>query len=709
VIDLERRDPAPRAERLDDARPSRARRWATAVAVGWAILFVAEVVLIVAPVADGPGRTPADLLFAVATATFAIAGIAIMRRLPENRIAWILVAIGVGWTGGEVLGYVSDIAIARGWAGGAALSAVSASLWLPPIMLMGTSLLLRFPDGELPSSRWRPVERLALIAGVISLLAITLLPGPMTEAGHPELRNPLGIDSLEPVIDMATALIVVLPLLIVASAVSLVLRFRRSRGVERLQLKWLVAAGAIVAVLYLVAMISSIQVNWLMDDTPGWAYALQVISLGSFVLIPAAIGIAVLRYRLYGIDVVINKALVYGSLAAFITVAYAAIVVGAGHLLGRTRDVGLSVAATALVAVAFQPVKDRVQRLANRLVYGRRAAPYEVLANVSSRMTGAFETEDVLPRLARLLVDGTGASRVEVWLRVGDRLRLAAESPHRDAVARALTLERGELPAIPDASFVAVVRDEGELFGAIALRKSPGDPVTPPEQALTEDVGRQAALLLRNARLIEELRASRERIVAAQDDERRRLERDIHDGAQQQLVTLSLSTRLVQSELGSEAPAALTDLLDRAIEESKQALAELRELARGIHPRILTERGLPAAIRSLAERAPVPVAVDADGDGRLPEAIEATAYFAVSEALQNVAKYANATGVEIRAARENGSLVVHVSDDGVGGADASRGSGLRGLLDRIDAVGGRLELDSPPGRGTRLTVVLPAA
>jgi signal transduction histidine kinase len=240
------------------------------------------------------------------------------------------------------------------------------------------------------------------------------------------------------------------------------------------------------------------------------------------------------------------------------------------------------------------------------------------------------------------------------------------------------------------------------------VRKAPGDPLTPPERELTEDVARQAALLLRNVRLVEELRASRERIVAAQDDERRRLERDIHDGAQQQLVTLSLATRLAQSELPEDAPAALNDLLERAIDESKAALAELRELARGIHPRILTERGLPAAIRFLAERSPVPVTVEAETDGRLPEAIEATAYFAVSEALQNVAKYAKASRVTVTSARENGTLLVRVADDGVGGADPAKGSGLRGLVDRIDAVGGRLDVDSPPGEGTRVTVALPA-
>jgi signal transduction histidine kinase len=325
-------------------------------------------------------------------------------------------------------------------------------------------------------------------------------------------------------------------------------------------------------------------------------------------------------------------------------------------------------------------------------------------------MTGTFETEDVLPRLARLLVEGTGATRVEIWLRIGDRLRMTAASPHEageDGTFRDLAVVGGALPDLPLTSFAVPVRDEGELLGAIALRKAPGDPLTPPERALTEDVARQAALLLRNVRLVEELRASRERIVAAQDDERRRLERDIHDGAQQQIVTLSLATRLAQSTIGPDAPR-VSEMLDHAVDELKAALAELRELARGIHPRILTERGLAAAIRFLAERSPVPVVVDVEPNGDLPGPIEATAYFAVSEALTNVAKYANATAVRVTAEHTDRTFVVRVEDDGLGGADPSKGSGLRGLVDRIAAVGGQLVVESPPGEGTRLTVQLPA-
>jgi signal transduction histidine kinase len=715
MIDLEPAPAAaaPHAVVLREADARRARRRVRVAAVAFALLLLAAVTFLVFPReggVGGVGGVAGDFAFLAIEVSFAVAGFAILRKQATNVIGWILVAIAFGWLVGSVLEFYADLALTRDLPGGAIALSVSSPLWAPPVVLMGVVLLLRFPNGELPSPRWRIVEWIALVAVILTFVAVILVPTSMAEFDHPELDNPLGIEALAGVLEVLTAVVVVIPVLIIASAIALVRRYRRSSGVERLQMKWLVAAGAAVALAYLVAMAVSFNVSWLASDTPRWIYVLQAIATYSFVLIPVAIGFAILRYKLYGIDVVINKAFVYGSLAAFITVMYVGIVVGLGHLIGSERSPGLSILATAMVAVAFQPVRTRVQRVANRIVYGKRAAPYDVLSNLSSRMTGSFGTDEVLPRVARLLVDGTGAARVEIWLRVGERLRLAASSPSGDdGMTDLIGVSDTSVPAIPNATTSVPVRDEGELLGVIALRKDAGDAMTPPEQALTADVARQAALLLRNVRLIEELRASRERIVAAQDDERRRLERDIHDGAQQQLVTLSLATRLAESGLGPDAPQPLTDLLERAVDESKQALAELRELARGIHPRILTERGLPAAIRSLAERAPVPVTVEAAEGDRLPEPIEATAYFAVSEALQNIAKYAQASAVEVRTFRENGTLVVRVSDDGVGGADPSKGSGLRGLLDRVDAVGGRLDVHSPDGEGTRVTISLPVA
>jgi signal transduction histidine kinase len=239
------------------------------------------------------------------------------------------------------------------------------------------------------------------------------------------------------------------------------------------------------------------------------------------------------------------------------------------------------------------------------------------------------------------------------------------------------------------------------------VRKSAGEAVTPADQKLLEDLASQAGLVLRNVRLIEELRGSRQRLVTAQDEERRRLERDLHDGAQQRLVAISLALRMAGGLVNPEKEGPLGERLDQASEELSVALSELREFARGVHPAILTERGLVPALQSLAERSTVPTSVDASVDGRLPPAVEATAYFVVSEALANVGKYSQATEVAIQVGAHDGELRVDVADDGVGGADPSQGSGLRGLADRVAAVDGIFEIESPPGRGTRLTVRIP--
>jgi len=241
------------------------------------------------------------------------------------------------------------------------------------------------------------------------------------------------------------------------------------------------------------------------------------------------------------------------------------------------------------------------------------------------------------------------------------------------------------------------------------------DPVLLERPALLTAAGAAARLALENERLqaelraqLVELRASRTRIVSAGDAERRRLERDLHDGAQQRLLSLGLALQLVRAKLGDDANGT-AELLDEADGELRAALDELRELARGIHPAVLTEQGLAAALQSLAERSPVPVALAEVPGQRLPAPAEAAAYFLVSEALANVAKYARASRVRVRVAQADGRVLVDVDDDGVGGADPSRGSGLRGLTDRVHALEGRFELDSPPGRGTHLHAEIPCA
>jgi signal transduction histidine kinase len=251
--------------------------------------------------------------------------------------------------------------------------------------------------------------------------------------------------------------------------------------------------------------------------------------------------------------------------------------------------------------------------------------------------------------------------------------------------------------------------DDGPLAALIH------DPALSEQRALVDGVAAVARLSIENERLhaevkaqLEEVRASRERIVRAADEERRRVERNLHDGAQQRLVSLSLALGMAQAQMAGSSPAVAATLAE-AEAELREAIGELSELARGIHPAILTEAGLAAALESLVEHAPVPVRLHTELSDRLSPLVEATAYFVVAEALTNVAKYAAANSVELRATVAEGWLRLIVADDGVGGADPERGSGLRGLLDRVAALGGRLSIDSALGGGTRLTAEIPCA
>jgi signal transduction histidine kinase len=248
----------------------------------------------------------------------------------------------------------------------------------------------------------------------------------------------------------------------------------------------------------------------------------------------------------------------------------------------------------------------------------------------------------------------------------------------------------------------------GDVWGAVSVSLTVPHVFPPGSEERIGEFTQLVALALANEETREQLAASRARLVEASDAERRRLERNLHDGAQQRLVSLSLSLRLAQARLKSD-PEGAGELLGAAGAELALALEELRELARGIHPAVLTDRGLGPALESLADRAPLPVDLLAIPDDRLPGPVEAAAFYVVAEALTNVAKYADASSVSVSVARANGRAIVEVSDDGKGGADPARGSGLRGLVDRVEALEGRLAVVSPPGAGTRVRAEIPLA
>ncbi len=401
----------------------------------------------------------------------------------------------------------------------------------------------------------------------------------------------------------------------------------------------------------------------------------------------------------------ISKAVQYASLAVFITAVCAGLVAGVGGLAGARHSVLLSAIAAVVVAVAFQPVRQRAGHLANRLVYGQRASPYEILSEFARRI-GVGYADDVLPQMASIVAAGTGAERVVVWLRVGAELRAAAASD--GSAADPLPVDGHEMPGLPDTDFSAPVVYQHELLGAISIRMPRDEPLNPAAEQLVADVASQASLALSNAGLIQDLRASRQRLVAAQDDERRRLERNLHDGAQQDLVALAINLRLAAT-LVDEDTAEAKQILGKLQTDAADALSNLRDLARGIYPPLLADLGLAAALSAQASKSPVPVALEADGIGRLGQDIEAAMYFCCLEALQNAAKYATASQVRIRLMARGGSLCCTVSDDGAGydPSSTAMGSGQRNMADRLAALDGRLEITLCPGKGTIITARLP--
>jgi signal transduction histidine kinase len=622
-----------------------------------------------------------------------------------NAVGWALLAViasAAVFAAADVYAtYAFATAETRLPFGGFAALLETLAFFLALLLLVAIPLL--YPTGR---PRWRWVWRAYVVATSTIILGFAILPGDLSLANGGEVPNPFAIASLEGIVGviLAAAGLTIFSC-VVLSIVALILRYREARGDERQQIRWLAYLGVATVVLFG----TMIAVSAAAGENSGIAQIASDLFFGTVLLgIPAACAVAILKYHLYDLDVVVKKAVVFGLLAAFVTAVYAIVVGGIGALVGSQSNTLLSFAAAALLAIAFQPVRARARRFADRLVYGKRATPYEVLAEFSDRMSETYATEDVLPRMAEILRDGSGATAARVWLRVGAELRpVAASGEAGDASPR--RIDGDALPEIPGEHTVEV-RHQGELLGALSVEMPPSDPMNPAKDKLVRDLAAQAGLVLRNVRLISELRASRQRLVAAQDEERRKLERNLHDGAQQQLVALAVKLRLAE-QLATRDAAKSQEMLSALQTDTQDALENLRDLARGIYPPLLADKGLGAALEGQARKASIPVEISTDGAGRYPQETEAAVYFCCLEALQNVQKYANASRAVVRLAHGDGHLIFEVADDGAGfDPGVTRyGTGLQGMADRLDAIGGTLEVRSRPGDGTTLTGTVPIA
>ncbi len=615
------------------------------------------------------GREPAwdTLIYTVNTLVLAAVGLLVASRRPRNPIGWLVL-------GAAVVSSLADLAqgwALRGWPGADVAETFANTSTIPQAAATVVCFLL-FPSGTLMAPAWRAVGAAGVLGAAVAVPAFVLAP----EAGSyfVDGLNPYAADGPLWWVLYVAAMAVLLGSFVL-SVVALGLRFRRSVGQERQQMKWLALAAGIAAVVMPAGAL-------LWNTVPAVRIAVAVAAM----LMPVAMGAGILRYRLYDIDLAISRTVVYATITVLLTGTYAVVAVTVGAIGGR-GSIWATAVVTLIAGVGARPLRDRLQRVVDRRF---NRSQYEA-------------TERVNTFLEELRAGRAAPEGIEQVLReaVGDpALALGFRLPGSD---RYVHLDGDPMPAGGEHLPIQLY---GEEVGVVAVGSAASRARLP--ELLT--IGGLALEIVRLRvelrRQLDEVAASRARIALAADEERHRIERDLHDGHQQRLVSIGLSLRHAQHALDGTAPSAHA-LIQRAVDEITQSIQDLRELARGLRPAQL-DAGLTPALRELARRAPLPVEVHSS-TARFSAEIEAAVYYTASEGVTNAVKHSGATQVTLHTRCDEGRLVLLVNDNGVGGAAPGMGTGLTGLQDRVTAHGGTLEITSPRGQGTTLTAVFPCA
>jgi signal transduction histidine kinase len=672
--------------------------WIAAIA-GWLAMLATPIIGMLAGHPFAAARSVPQV------GAYLLTGTVVFARQPGNSACRRLLAFGVLEAAGYAIGasysaYLGSHS-APGWA------------WLVILAMQGIDFgsfiavfaaCAAFPDGKYQ----RRYERRAvavLTAAVPALLLVQLTGSARLNQvdfvwqQSVSAANPAAVPALAGPGAAAAVLIQGGVVALLLGAVVLILRYRRFGPAERQQIAWPLYAVALTGCAITVLGATSSATHKL----PDWLqYALYVPVL---LLIPAGLVIGIVRYRLLDIDLVIRRSVVYGTLWLLIAAGYAGLAVAFGVAVGRRVPLDLAIVATILITMVAAPIRRRLERLADRLVFGRRLSGYELISHLGARLEASPEPEDVAYTVAAAVRAGLGAR----WVRV------TLDQPVRIPVASA-----GIDLSAPDDPVLHVPLTQGqEVVGSIDCGPKADGRYSASDQQLLATLGRQAALAIRNSQLttelsnrFDELAASRARLVHAEAEGRRRLERDIHDGVQQELVAVLARLGLARNQLRRDSQLAETTLQD-VLADGRRALESLQEVVRGIHPPILTDRGLLDAVRERAARLPITAEVSSDGIGpgaRFGPDIEGAAYFFVCEAFGNVLKHASATQVSVCLRSAADRLILEVRDDGQGfTVDTTTRSGLHGLRDRIEALGGQLEIASTVGHGTSVRAWLPGA
>ena len=655
--------------------------------LGRGVFALTSTAVVAALALDVQSGSYEGLVFLGVNVVLALIGLLLTTRRPEHPISWVL-AITAFWgsIGGLLYAYAIEALVEDPGSlpGGLAAAWFDNWWWLPGLALPLSALLLLMPDGHLVSRGWWPVPT-AVAAGTI-LASAAVAASPTFDLGTATpIENPLAFDT--PAVIAAGVIGAVLVIGgLGASLVAFVMRYRVSAGDERQQLRWVGVSLGFAVPLFVVGAL-------LWGVVPG----AEVLPVLASLALPTGIAVAVLKYRLYEIDLVVNRALVYGLMTVGVVGSYVAVVGLVGALVSPGGDVVISLVVTGVVAVCFQPLRARVQRFVNRLMYGERADPYTAIAGLGRTLASSLQLDAVLSTVVETIGHTLALQYVGLVLVGSDASREGGGTAAEYGTASTNVL------AFP-------LVHQGIAVGELRLAARPGERLRERDHHLITDLAPQVAAAVHAVGLSQELQLARQRIVQLREEERRRIRRDLHDGLGPALAGLTFTLEAVRNLTESDIERA-DELLVSATEQVQTMIGDVRRLIYGLRPATLDQLGLAASLRGLASQESSPgtsVTIDAPSSlPQLPAAVEVAAYWIAQEALTNVRRHAHARTCSVRVAVEPTVLRLEVADDGGGLTAASTGIGLHTMKERAAEIGGTCEIGSRAGGGTLVTASLP--
>ncbi len=653
------------------------------------------------PETSGP-VLPADVAGPLIAVGLAVLGTLVVVRGDSRRYGWLLLATGVS---AGAIGFAAEYSVYAALADGASLPFTIVAGWVQDLWMvtwwLGFLLLPAwFPDGRVVAPRWRRPVQITAAAWAALIVVFMLAQRPLTNAFLEVDDPPANPTGLLPVPEMAVNIpwLVLTLVSVVVGMGSVVTRWRHADGEVRLQLKWVLYAFGIVLAVAAVELVNQALVSGVGIDL-GLTWPISLLSALTMVGLVVALGLAVLRFRLYDVDLVINRTIVYGALTAIIVVAYVLAVVGIGAWL-PVDHLLLSLVTTGVVAVAFAPLRTVLQRGVNRLMFGQRDDPYAVLSEMGRLLSRSGAPDQTLQTLAETVATTLKLPGVAIELEQDGAWQTRA------------TL--GELPEAESHLVVVPLHHQDEVVGRLVVApRSPREPLSAADHRLLEDIAHQAGALAHAVRLTLALQRSREALVLAREEERRRIRRDLHDGLGPSLASQTFRLDAVLEQLQHD-PEAAAELITAVKQHNQQLVADIRRLVYELRPPALDELGLAGALRAyagqLAHNGRLTIDLDTVPDPlpTLPAAVEVAAYRIAREAITNVIRHAEASSCTVTLRSPTTALTIEVIDDGIGPPRSpTTGVGLPSMRERAEELGGSLEVVPAHPKGTRVGATLP--